>query len=72
MKFVTVASAVWKARRRKVLSCSYCPPNQGENSNRRNKHFSRSWKVRPAKSNLRKKFFDPDARIKTKKNHQWE
>lgn len=30
----------------KNLSCSYCPPNRVENSNRRNKSLSRCWKVK--------------------------
>lgn len=37
----------WKLRYRKeVLNCSFCPPNKGENSKRRSKHFYKSWKVK--------------------------
>lgn len=31
---------------RRVLRCTYCKPNQNENSKRRNKHYLRSWKLK--------------------------
>lgn len=52
-KLETNSSVDRKRYRKKTLSCSYCPPNQNENSKKRNKHFSKSWKV---KSKRKKQF----------------
>ena len=38
--------AEWKARRQKVLSCSWCPPNKRDNTNRNSMYDSKSWKKR--------------------------
>ncbi len=37
--------------RRKQLSCSHCPPNKGENANRKSKHGNK----KPKYKNKRKK-----------------
>lgn len=45
--FETNSQVEWKVRRSKILSCSYCPPNKGENRGRRNKfHCFKSWKYK--------------------------
>jgi len=34
-------STIDNKERRSLLSCSFCPPNKGENSNRKPKHGTR-------------------------------
>ncbi len=42
-------TAEWKARRGKILSCSFCPPNKMENQKRKSKYLSKSWKDKTKK-----------------------
>jgi hypothetical protein len=38
------STAEWKARRKKILSCSYCPPNKDENQKKGSKARAKGWK----------------------------
>lgn len=51
----TNPTAEWKGRRKKILSCSFCPPNKGENAGKGNKFYSKSWKDKTRRKKQYKK-----------------